>query len=499
MGDRVRVRPGERLAVDGTVTEGASHVDEAMLTGEPAPVWKEPGATVVGGTVNGAGALVVRADRVGADTVLAQIVRLVEDAQASRPAIQALADRVVAVFVPVVIAVAAVAAGVWLALGPEPALPYALVAAVSVLIVACPCAVGLATPVSLMVGTGRAAGLGVLFRRAEAVQTLAEATLVAFDKTGTLTLGRPTLTAVETANGVAADRVLALAASVEALSEHAVGRALVEAAAARGLAMLPVEAFEAVPGHGVRATVVDGEARVRVAIGAPRLLAQDGLDVSPLAATGAADAAATRVYVALDGVLAAALSVSDPIRPGAAEAVAALTARGIGVALVTGDAARAGRAVADALGIATVHADVLPAGKAALVREMQATGAAGGPARVAFVGDGINDAPALAAADVGVAVGSGTDVAIEAADVVLMRPDPSALVDALGIARATTRNVRQNLFWAFAYNAVLIPVAAGALYPAFGILLSPVLAAAAMGLSSVFVLANALRLRRAAL
>ena len=482
-GDRVRVRPGERLPVDGTVLDGGSSVDEAMLTGEPNPVWKEAGAEVVGGTVNGSGALVVRAERVGGDTVLAQIVRLVEQAQASRPAIQALADRVVAVFVPVVLAVAALAAGLWLWLGPQPALPYALVAAVSVLIVACPCAMGLATPVSVMVGTGRAAGLGVLFRRGEAVQTLAEATTVAFDKTGTLTLGRPALTDVRLAAGADEADVLARAAAVEAHSEHALGRALVEAAAMRGLAPLSAEAFENVPGHGVRGTV----GGVRVAVGAPRLLAQDGIDTGPLAdATG--EATVTRVFVALDGRLAAVLSIADPVRDGAAEAVAALTSLGLSVALVTGDAARAGRSVGAALGIDAVYTDVLPAGKAEVVRDLGAG--------VAFVGDGINDAPALAAASVGVAVGSGTDVAIETADVVLMRPDPAAIVAAVGIARATIRNVRQNLFWAFAYNAVLIPVAAGALYPAFGILMSPVLAAAAMGLSSVFVLGNALRLRR---
>ena len=493
VGDLVRVRPGERVPVDGTLTDGASFVDESMVTGEPVPAEKSPGAPVVGGTVNTTGSFVFRVDRVGADTLLAQITRLVGDAQASRPAIQALADRVVAVFVPAVLALAAAVFAVWMLVGPEPALSYALVAAVSVLIIACPCAMGLATPVSVMVGTGRAAELGVLFRRGDAVQTLAEVRTVAFDKTGTLTLGRPVLTDLLLARGVAADDVLRLVAAAESQSEHPVARALVAEATARGLSAPAPTRFEAVPGFGVEATV---EGR-RVEVGADRHMARLGFDVAPFADAAArlASDGKTPLYAALDGRLAAVLAVADPVREGAADAVAALRARGLSVVMVTGDNRATAHAVARRLGIETVLAEVLPGGKAAAVAALQREGG-GRPSRIAFVGDGINDAPALAQADVGVAVGSGTDIAIEAADVVLVRPDVGALVGAISLARATLRNIRQNLFWAFAYNVVLIPVAAGALYPAFGVTLSPVLAAAAMALSSVFVLANALRLHR---
>ena len=489
VGDLVRVRPGERVPVDGTLTEGASYVDESMVTGEPVPAEKAPGATVVGGTVNGTGSFLFRVDRVGADTLLAQITRLVGDAQASRPAIQALADRVVAVFVPAVLAVAVVVFGVWMLVGPEPALSYALVAAVSVLIIACPCAMGLATPVSIMVGTGRAAELGVLFRRGEAVQTLAEVDTVAFDKTGTLTLGRPTLTDLVPADGFDAGDVLRLVAAAEARSEHPVARALVDGATARGLVVPSADAFEAVPGFGIEAAV---EGR-RVDVGADRHMARLGPDVGPFAGVAARLAAEgkTPLYAAVDGQLAAVLAVADPVRESAAGAVAALVARGLSVALVTGDNRATAEAVARRLGIGTVLAEVLPADKADAVARLQAGGA-----RVAFVGDGINDAPALARADVGVAIGSGTDVAIEAADVVLVRPDLGAFVEAVALAGATLRNIRQYLFWAFAYNVLLIPVAAGVLYPAFGVTLSPVLAATAMALSSTFVLVNALRLRR---
>ena len=489
VGDLVRVRPGEKIPVDGVVAEGASYVDESMVTGEPVPVSKGEGADVVGGTVNGVGTLLVETTQVGSDTLLARIVRLVEEAQASRPAIQALADRVVAVFVPVVLALAALTFGVWLAVGPEPALTYALVAAVSVLIVACPCAMGLATPVSVMVGTGKAAQLGVLFRRGEALQTLSEADVVALDKTGTLTEGRPRLTDVALAPGTDLDEtdLLGLVASAEAASEHPVGRALVEAA--RDLAVPSADAFEAVPGFGVRARV--GSRRVEV--GADRFMAQVGVDVGPLAETAnrLAVEGKTPLYAAVDGRLAAALAVADPIRETTPAAIDALHRAGLRVAMVTGDNAGTAAAVARTLGIDEVRAEVLPTDKADAVRQLQSEGH-----RVAFVGDGINDAPALAQADVGVAIGTGTDVAIEAADVVLMRGDLGALVDARGLSAATLRNVKQNLFWAFAYNIVLIPVAAGALYPATGTLLSPVWGAAAMGLSSVFVLTNALRLRR---
>ena len=497
VGDVVRVRPGEKVAVDGVVVEGTSYVDESMVTGEPVPVEKGVDAEVVGGTVNQAGALLVRTTHVGADTVLAQIVRLVEDAQASRPAIQALADRVVAVFVPVVLVVAALVFAVWLAVGPSPALTHALVAAVSVLIIACPCAMGLATPVSVMVGTGKAAELGVLFRKGEALQTLSEADVVALDKTGTLTEGRPTLTYVALAPGAALDEadLLRLVAAVEGPSEHPVAHAIVRAAANRGLDVPAVADFEAVPGFGVRGTV---EGR-RVEVGADRFMRQVGLDVDSL--SEASDALAvegkTPLYAAVDGVLVSALAVADPVKATTPAAIAALHRAGLRVAMITGDHRRTAEAVARRLGIDEVRAEVLPADKAQAVRDLQREGGRdGGAARVAFVGDGINDAPALAQADVGVAIGTGTDVAIEAADVVLMRGDLTALVDARALSAATLRNVKQNLFWAFAYNVVLIPVAAGALYPVLGVMLSPVLGAAAMGLSSVFVLTNALRLRR---
>ena len=510
VGDVVRVRPGEKVPVDGVVAEGTSYVDESMVTGEPVPVEKTEGGAVVGGTVNQAGALLVETTHVGADTVLAQIVRLVEDAQASRPAIQALADRVVAVFVPVVLVIAALVFGIWLAVGPAPALTYALVATVSVLIIACPCAMGLATPVSVMVGTGKAAELGVLFRKGEALQTLSEADVVALDKTGTLTEGRPTLTDVALVDAatppgtapasgseddLSEDDLIRLVAAVEVPSEHPVAAAIVRAADERGIDLPAASDFQAVPGFGVRGTV---EGR-RVEVGADRFMEQIGLDVAPLAEAAGALAAQgkTPLYAAVDGRLVAALAVADPVKATTPAAIDALHRAGLRVAMITGDNRATAEAVARGLGIDEVLAEVLPADKAQAVTDLQAeTGRDGRPARVAFVGDGINDAPALAQADVGVAIGTGTDVAIEAADVVLMRGDLTALVEARALSAATLRNVKQNLFWAFAYNIVLIPVAAGVLYPAFGVLLSPVLGAAAMGLSSVFVLTNALRLRR---
>jgi heavy metal translocating P-type ATPase len=433
----------------------------------------------------------MRAEAVGEATLLARIRRMVAEAQGAKLPIQALVDRVTAVFVPVVLAVAAATVALWLAFGPAPALPLALVAGVSVLIVACPCAMGLATPTSIMVGTGRAAELGVLFRRGDALQALQGARVVAFDKTGTLTAGRPELTALETAPGTGRTEALALAAAVEARSEHPVARAVLRAAEAEGVAVPAAEGFESVTGMGARA-VVGGRA---VIVGAARFLAAEGVDPGPLAAAGAriARAGRTPVYLAADGAPLAALGVDDPVRPESRAAVDALRAEGLEVAMVTGDEAETARAVADRLGIAHVVAGVLPGAKAGAVRALRA---AHGP--VAFVGDGINDAPALAEAEVGIAIGTGTDVAIEAADVVLMSGDPGGVVRAFAVSRATLRNIRQNLFWAFAYNAALVPVAAGALYPATGTLLSPMLAAGAMALSSVFVLANALRLRRAA-
>ena len=490
VGDIVIVRPGERLPVDGTVLTGSGWVDENMITGEPAPVEKKPGRSVTGGTVNGESALRVRAQAVGAQTVLAGIVRLVQDAQGAKLPIQALADRVVRWFVPAVLVVAALTVAAWLVFGPTPALTYALVAGVSVLIIACPCAMGLATPVSVMVGTGRAADLGVLFRRGDALQRLSDATVIAFDKTGTLTLGAPDLTAFTVAPGQDEGRVLAQIAAVEAASEHPLARAIVKAAKARGLTVPAATQVTALTGMGVRG-VVDGAV---VFVGAPRLMVQEGINISALqeAADQIAASAQTPVFAVIDGVAVAVLGLSDPVKPNAAKTIAALKARGLRTALITGDAQSVADAVGASLGIDTVVAEVRPEGKVAALDDLRRAGDT-----LVFVGDGINDAPALAAADVGIAVGTGTDVAIETADVVLMSGDLAGVGTALNLSRATLRNIRQNLFWAFAYNVALIPVAAGALYPFTGMMLSPMLAAGAMAASSVLVVSNALRLRRA--
>ncbi|MEM9971274.1 MAG: copper-translocating P-type ATPase, partial [Pseudomonadota bacterium] len=481
VGDLVRVRPGGRVAVDGTVIEGASHVDEAMLTGEPAPVAKNVGDAVTGGTLNTTGALVVRAERVGGDTVLAGIVGMVEDAQATKLPVQALVDRVTVVFVPVVLAIAAVTLAVWVwsgaGLGP------AVVATVSVLIIACPCAMGLATPTSIVAGTGRAAELSIVFRDGAALQRLAGVGVVAFDKTGTLTEGRPAVTDVVVADGFERDALLSLAAGVEAASEHPLAQAVVDAA---GDAK-PGIGFRSVTGAGAEA-LVGGH---RVAVGNRAMMAD--VDLSALDGTAArlSGEGKTAFFVAVDGAAAGVIAVADPVRASAAGAVRALQSAGVEVVLISGDAEATAQAVATAVGITRVMAEARPEDK---LREIEAL-RGGGP--VAFVGDGINDAPALAAADVGVAVGSGTDVALEAADVVLMTADLGAVARAVAISRATMRNIRQNLGWAFGYNVLLIPVAAGVLYPAFGLLLSPMLAAGAMALSSVAVVTNALRLRGA--
>jgi P-type Cu+ transporter len=488
-GDVVSVRPGERLPVDGVVVSGTSYVDESMISGEPLAVAKEPGDSVVGGTINTTGAFRFEARAVGADTVLAQIIGMVEAAQGSKLPIQALVDKVVLWFVPVVLAIAAVTFGVWLAFGPEPALTFALVNMVAVLIIACPCAMGLATPTSIMVGTGKAAEMGVLFRNGVALQSVGQADVIAVDKTGTLTKGRPEVTDIVVAPGVEADRALALAAAVEASSEHPLAGAIVASARARGAVLGDVSGFSAVPGFGVTGVIGD----VSVHVGAGRYLKELGIDAGDLAeaVNRLSDEGKTAMYVAIDGRAAAVIAVEDPIKASTPAAVRALHDLGLRVAMVTGDDARTARAIAARLGIDEVLAEVLPDGKADAVRGLQADGR-----QVAFVGDGINDAPALAQADVGLAIGTGTDVAIESADVVLMSGDLRNVPNAIALSKATLRNIRQNLFWAFGYNTLLIPVAAGVLYPAFGILLSPIVAAAAMGLSSVFVLTNALRLRR---
>lgn len=488
-GDVVFVRPGEKIPVDGQVVEGASYVDESMITGEPVPVSKGVGAEVVGGTINKTGAFSFRVTKVGANTVLAQIIRLVEEAQGSKLPIQALVDKVTLWFVPAVMAAAALTFLIWLIFGPTPALTFALVNAVAVLIIACPCAMGLATPTSIMVGTGRAAELGVLFRKGEALQALRDVSVIALDKTGTLTKGRPELTDLVPAEGFDYDEVLALVAAVETRSEHPIAEAIVAAAKQRDIKIAAIEAFDATPGFGVSAKV-SGRT---VSVGADRFMTQLGLDVASFlpAAQRLGEQGKSPLYAAIDGHLAAVIAVADPIKETTPEAIRALHALGLKVAMITGDNAATASAIARQLGIDEVAAEVLPDGKVAALKQFRSHGA-----RVAFVGDGINDAPALAEADVGLAIGTGTDVAIEAADVVLMSGDLRGVANAIALSQATIRNIKQNLFWAFAYNAVLIPVAAGMLYPINGTLLSPIFAAAAMALSSVFVLGNALRLKR---
>ena len=488
-GDIVQVRPGERIPVDGEVIEGSSFVDEAMITGEPVPVQKAQGAEVVGGTINKTGSFTFRATRIGADTVLAQIIRMVEQAQGSKLPIQALVDSVTAWFVPAVMAAAALTFLVWLFFGPDPALTFALVNAVAVLIIACPCAMGLATPTSIMVGTGQAAEIGVLFRQGEALQSLKEIGIVAFDKTGTLTQGRPELTDFVTASGFSELETLRLIAAVESRSEHPIAQAIVAAAERRGLKLPSIDSFEAMPGFGVSA-LIEGR---KVDVGADRFMTKLGLAVSGFAETAArlGTEGKSPLYAAVDGRLAAVIAVADPIKPSTPEAIVALHALGLKVAMITGDNRKTAEAIAQQIGIDQVVAEVLPDGKVEAVKHLREA-----HGQIAFVGDGINDAPALAGADIGIAIGTGTDIAIESADVVLMSGDVRGVVNAIALSKATIRNIRQNLFWAFAYNVLLIPVAAGALYPVNGTLLSPIVAAGAMALSSVFVLGNALRLRR---
>jgi Cu+-exporting ATPase len=488
-GDVLEVRPGERLPVDGTVVTGGSWVDESMLTGEPEPVAKAEGDEVTGGTLNTTGSLRMRADRVGADTALSRIVRMVEDAQASKVPIQALADRVVGIFVPAVLVVASLTFAAWLVWGPDPTLTRALVATTSVLLIACPCAMGLATPISIMVGSGRAAELGVLFRRGEALQTLQAVSTVAIDKTGTLTEGKPSLTNVEAVGPENGNDLLPLVASVEAKSEHPVAQAIVRSVLESHPDLVEAEGFEALAGRGAQGHV-DGRL---VQVGSLRWLKELGMDVGEnesRAAEWAADGK-TPLGAAVDGRLALLLAVADPVKLGSAEAVKSMQTQGLKVVMVTGDDRGTAEAIARRLGIDEVVAEVLPAGKVEAVENLMADGG-----KVAFVGDGINDAPALATSDVGVAIGTGTDVAIEAGDVVLMQGDLRTVATAMKVSRRTLNNVKQNLVWAFGYNVLLIPVAAGALFPLLGVLLSPILAAAAMGLSSVMVVSNALRLKR---
>lgn len=488
-GELLHIRPGERIPVDAVVISGTSFVDESMLTGEPLPSEKKTDSELVGGTINKQGALIARTSKVGNDTVLAQIIQMVEQAQGAKLPIQGLVDKVTAVFVPVVMAVAAVTVFVWLLFGPDPALTFAIVNGVAVLIIACPCAMGLATPTSIMVGTGRAAELGVLFRKGQALQSLRDTKIIALDKTGTLTKGKPELTDFIVQPGFAADDVLALVAAVEQSSEHPIAEAIVRAAKTRNLLLKNPDTFTALPGMGVSADV-DGH---EVFVGADRLLAQQNISLSTISdvASNLAVSGKSPLYAVIDGKLAAIIAVADTIKETTPDAIKAFHKLGLKVAMITGDNKKTAAAIAQQLSIDDVVAEVLPTGKVDAVRALRARFG-----KLAFVGDGINDAPALADADTGIAVGTGTDVAIESADVVLMGGDLLGVVNALAISQATIRNIKQNLFWAFAYNACLIPLAAGVLYPLNETLLSPMLAAGAMAMSSVFVLGNALRLKR---
>jgi Cu+-exporting ATPase len=490
IGDRLRVRPGEKVPVDGVVLEGRSAVDESMLSGEPIPVEKAPGDAVIGATVNGTGTLVIEARRVGRDTLLAHIVQMVAEASRSRAPIQSLADRVAGWFVPAVIGVAGLSFVAWSLWGPPPALAYALINAVSVLIIACPCALGLATPMSIMVASGKGASIGVLFKNAEAIQTLCEVDTLVVDKTGTLTEGRPRLEDVVAAEGFAADEVLRLAATLERASEDPLAAAIVAQAQQRGIEPGRCADFVAIPGQGVRGRI-DGR---EVALGNRALLDALGVAVDSLAERAEALRAEgkTVMFLAVDGRLAGVLAVADPLKDSAPAAIRALHEEGIRIVMLTGDSATTAHAVARRLGIDEVIAGVQPDQKAQKIKALRAEGRC-----VAMAGDGINDAPALAQANVGIAMGTGTDVAMQSADVTLVKGDLTGIVRAIRLSRATLRNIRQNLWFAFAYNALGVPIAAGVLYPVFGLLLSPIIAAAAMSLSSVSVIGNALRLNRA--
>ena len=491
-GDRLRVRPGERVPVDGEIIDGRSAIDESMVTGEAMPVTRGVGERVIGGTMNQSGGFVMRADKVGRETVLAQIVQMVAQAQRSRAPIQRLADQVSAWFVPTVILASVLAFAAWSIWGPEPRLTFGLIAAVSVLIIACPCALGLATPMSIMVGVGRGAQSGVLIKNAEALERMEKVDTLVVDKTGTLTEGRPSVVAIKTVGGIAEVDLLRLTASLERSSEHPLAAAIVRAANEKGLTLAQPEGFDSPVGKGVTGTV-EGHALV---IGNRRIMTDAGIDTAPLvpAADEMRADGATAIYVAIDGTAAGIIAIADPIKASSRTAIAALKDAGIRVVMLTGDNATTARAVARQLGITDVEAEVLPEDKGKVVERLRAQGRV-----VAMAGDGINDAPALAAADVGIAMGTGTDVAMESAGVTLLKGDLGGIVRARHLSAATMANIRQNLFFAFVYNAAGVPIAAGVLYPVFGILLSPVIAAAAMALSSVSVIGNALRLKRAQL
>jgi Cu+-exporting ATPase len=490
IGDRLRVRPGDSVPVDGAVLDGKSAVDESMVTGEAIPIEKGPGAKLIGGTINGTGSLVMQAERIGTDTMLSRIVQMVADAQHSRAPIQRLADIVSGWFVPAVVAVAAIAFAAWMIWGPAPALAYALVAAVSVVIIACPCALGLATPMSIMVGVGKGATAGVLIKNAEALERFEKVDTLVVDKTGTLTEGKPRVVAVEPAEGFDEADILALAASLERSSEHPLAAAIVAASGERGLTLHDVSDFVSVTGQGVTGLV----AGRRIAIGNARLLEGSGIAIPTLEKEAEArrGQGATVIYVTVDGRPAGIVAVADPIKPSTPAALDSLGKAGIRIVMLTGDNRRTAQAVADKLGIAEIEAEVLPEQKNRIVRRLRSEGRV-----VAMAGDGVNDAPALAEADVGVAMGTGTDVAIESAGVTLLKGDLTGIVRARALSHATMRNIRQNLVLAFVYNVLGVPVAAGVLYPVFGLLLSPIVAAAAMSLSSVSVIGNALRLRLA--
>jgi len=492
IGDKLRVRPGEKIPVDGQVLDGASNVDESMITGEPVPVAKQQGARVIGATVNATGALVIEAQKIGANTMLSRIVQMVAEAQRSRAPIQKLADVVAGYFVPTVVAVAAAAFIVWALIGPAPRMAYALIVAVSVLIIACPCALGLATPMSIMVATGKGATFGVLFKDAESIETLRKVTTLVVDKTGTLTEGKPRLNEVLAVDGWKEDKILELAASLERASEHPLAAAIVTGAQERGAALSEAEAFESHTGRGVSGRINNR----RVLLGNAKLLRENSVPTETLdkEAEKMRVDGQTAMYLAVDGRAAGLVSVSDPIKATTPEAIQSLHAESIRIVMLTGDNRTTAKAVADRLGIDDFVADVLPEDKAEAVKRFQREGQV-----VAMAGDGINDAPALAQAEVGIAMGTGTDVAMESARVTLVKGDLRGILRARLLSKATMRNIKENLFFAFIYNALGVPLAAGVLYPAFGLLLSPMVAAAAMSISSVSVVGNALRLRRVAL